>query len=232
MVQHDCERIQLLISAQLDGELDRAEQDELAVHLRGCPVCLDFRRACRQLAFSCAEWSLGERESAEASPDPVAQPNGHDVWKLAVRAEGAEVVASTTAPVGPGSKSTGSKAAPAIPAGSVRGWASATWMWATVAAGLLIAVFASAVWQLWHPPEPPVSLDPLLVRYASNVETQQDQQSTLRIVQMDLRTMRLELDQLQLDPAVRAQLDERIESLLAKTNQLREFPITNRGENR
>ena len=237
MANYDCEHFQTLISAQLDGELDQAEWSELQAHVQSCPGCLDFRRGCVQVAFAYAALSAEDGRSEEegfaavVNPAPLSRANGHDA--LSVNALPVKALPAPGLPVTalPGdTKRIAPKTLPAkLHPPSARRMPG-PWFWAAVAAGLMVAVVSSAWWQLRAPPQPQISLNPLLVRYANNVEAEQDQQSTLRIVQMDLRTMRLELEQLQLDPETRAQLSKRIETLLAKTNQLSQSPVTYRGE--
>ena len=52
-----CEQAVIYISAQLDGELDNAESDQLAAHIRSCPDCAYLAQNFEQLSklLKCAE---------------------------------------------------------------------------------------------------------------------------------------------------------------------------------
>jgi anti-sigma factor RsiW len=50
MTAKDCDQLQLLIQAELDGELDAAEVATLLAHLDTCPGCTGFREELGQLS--------------------------------------------------------------------------------------------------------------------------------------------------------------------------------------
>ena len=50
MIAQECDRLQLLIQAELDGELDAAEASALLTHMDSCPSCTGLREELGQLS--------------------------------------------------------------------------------------------------------------------------------------------------------------------------------------
>lgn len=67
---NDCERYEVMVSTQLDGELDRGEQTEMLDHLVRCSACRDFYVGARHLAGLVA--AVGTTVAEQPSPE---------VWK-------------------------------------------------------------------------------------------------------------------------------------------------------
>ena len=199
-----CEQFQSLISAELDGELDVREQAELQGHLAECAVCLRWQVTANRLAHQLA--SIDEVEGEQSVP---IHANGHarPLVELAPKESVANFDDRPT----------------------VR--RSATWFWAAAALLFISVGISFGVRARRESPIPTVSVEPLVAMHAINVQTEHDQQAVLRNVEMDLRMMKLEMRSMDLDPASRQQLGDRIESLLAKTRQLdASTPISYRGE--
>ena len=198
----DCGEFQILISADFDGELDQREQVELQRHLGDCPSCRDWRDTCQQLGVQIA--------SVARTRSEFDQPVGLD---LSVNGKNHLM----TEPDNPISELANPKPIPRQAAksnGSGR-------LFLGIAALLLVAIGVSfGVFARRRPASTTFNVEPVALMHALNLQTEQDQQATLRAVDMELRMMKLELKQSTLDPTARAQMETQIDSLLTKTRQL------------
>lgn len=194
----ECTAFEILISADLDGELDEIESVELQRHLTTCSYCRDWHATCRQLAVAVASVAT-DRLSSDRSLF-TATFNGRE--QPALSAEN-----SSPAPK---------------PHGQSRNPSHGSGRWfLTIAALLLVGIGLSFAFFSRHRAGlGTLNVEPVAAMHAINLQTEQDQQATLRAVEMELRAMKLEVNRLQLEPADRAQIENRLDSLLTKARQL------------
>lgn len=196
-----CEEFELLVSADLDGELDCEEQRVLQRHLADCPACRDWRDVCRRLAGDLMAVATPAYNAPDENPVARLAPNGH-------RSGNPTAGVPEIAPKG------------AVSSRRMRLGLGERWFLA-VAALLLVAIGVSfGVFARRSRETTSFNVEPLVAMHAINVQTEQDQLATLRTVEMELRMMRLEMKQIQLAPGDREQMEKRIESLLSKTRHM------------
>ncbi len=224
-----CEHFQELVSAGIDGELDLQEEPALQDHLRDCTECTRFHVACQRLDQIITD--AGEGVSVDRM-----RVNGVVSAALQLPTPRSPVIESTgaagesesdAAPV-----SVAVKATFPVTVASSESWFLrwSVFLCCAVAASILIAIGWSFIGQPRRPAQDDVAMRSILAQYAINAEALQDQQALLRTFEMELRTMRLELDQMKLDESTRARLSRRIDELLHKTSQLFNTPVVYSGE--
>ncbi len=199
-----CNEFQILISADFDGELDERELIELKQHLTVCPSCRSWQSTCQQLGVDLTAVATSQIEAdlvGSVASDPWVNGTCHHAFET-------DVATSDFNVRKPEAKSH------AKPNGSGRWFLG-------IAALLLVAIGVSfGVFSRRNTAVASENFEPLAAMHAINLQTEQDQLATLRAVQMELRMMKLEMKQSKMDPAVREQMETRLESLLSKTRQL------------
>jgi anti-sigma factor RsiW len=197
-----CVEYQSLLSAEMDGELDERELVALRQHLAECADCSRWQAAAGRLNARVA--ALLDDQFAE------------QVGELCLNSRRREDLAVPKA------------ALVAFPTNATR---NARWFWAAAAMLFLGAGISLAIYANRKPPVSTVSVQPLVDLHAINVQSERDQQAVLETVELELRAMKLQMRRMDLDPAERDQLENRIESLFAKTRSLHaSTPISYQGE--
>jgi anti-sigma factor RsiW len=205
MNANECGEFEILISADVDGELDEGEREALDQHLSQCVTCRNRR----------SHWEfLGEHlRHVQFTPPTEAESPFNEItlngWK---REMFQEYLANNSAHQ--------TIILPESGTGSLDSARGGRWLLG-IAAGILVALGVSfGVFSNRPPAAIAVSADPLVKMHAINVQTEQDQQATIRAMALELRTMKLEMRRLKLDPQAQAEWEGQIDSLLTKTRQL------------
>jgi len=204
----NCERYEPLLSAMLDGELDSTEREEMLVHLDDCPVCR--AQVCAFEQVNRAIESLSHRRDLVVSepatlPGPLPSLNG---------VSGLNGIASL------------SELKPT--AGKRR--ITSAWRWIPLAAAATLLIFlgitalpnpdSASAEQL--PPEQIV--EPMKEFLQYNMQQQHDQELMLWTLGLDLRAMKLEINQLEPGSNERINLENRIDSMIAKVRKFEMEP--------
>jgi anti-sigma factor RsiW len=198
----NCENYEPLISAMIDGELESNERDELKSHLQNCVSCKQ-----RVIAFECVDAAV-ETLSQDSLPNRTAEM---DKLRLP-SAVPFSMHLPTTAP----------RRAPS------------PLIWRLIplaAAATLLICLAIAAWPY---PKPASAeqistaqiVEPMTELYRLNVQRQREQNLMLRTLDMDLRSMKLEINSLEPGSAERLSLAARIDTMLENVRMLE----TNYGE--
>lgn len=216
MNANDCDPFEILISADLDGELDAVERQVLQEHLSRCASCRGQRSnwAALHAELSHLEFPAG---GDHESPFSEITLNGwkHELFR--------DCLANNSA----------HQTIVLPPAGDPRHHARRGGRWLLgIAAGVLVALSVTfGLISQRQSQAVAVSAEPLVTMHAINVQAEQDQQALVRALAMELRTMKLEMRRLDMAPEARAELEQQIDSLLVKTRQLdSSFPPSFPGE--
>jgi len=198
----DCTDFQILISADFDDDLNELEQDQLRRHLNVCPSCRDWRAHCQQISEQVASVAR-VRSTLESPIANILEINGHLRGDHKSKAEDTQIVAPKLSEKQ-----------------KFKSHRPSRWFWG-VAAVLLVAIGMSfGIFSRRRPEPSTLSVEPIVAMHAINLQAEQDQQATVRAVGLELRMMKLEMKQVDLEPSAREQMEKRIDSLLAKTREL------------
>ena len=192
----NCENYEPLISAMIDGELETRERNELKSHLQNCAMCKQ-----RVIAF----------ERVDAAVETLSQ---EPVAARSVEIDKLRLPSAVPFAMYP------PKTAPRRPRIAL--------IWRLIplaaAATLLICLGIAA----WPYPKPANAeqistaqiVEPMTELYLLNVQQQREQNLMLRTLDMDLRSMKLEINSLDPGSSERINLAARIDTMLENVRML------------
>lgn len=186
-VPGDCDSFELLISASIDDDLSDSEQDILNEHLDSCSNCQQL--ALEFASVNTAVELLGcERQDVETAKNNLAETSK----PLLVAAEDTKT-----------------------------NWFS---VWRLIPIGVAATLAVCLAITAWPNPKPvnanqisPEQITkPILELETLNQRKQKDQDLMLRTLGMDLRAMKLEINQLDPESDERKRLEAQIDSMITK----------------
>ena len=192
----NCENYEPLISAMIDGELESSERNELKSHLQNCAMCKQ-----RLIAFERVDAAVEtlSQESVATRPAEIDKLRLPSAVPFAMHPP---------------------KTAPR------RSKSAMIWRLIPLAAAatLLICLGIAA----WPYPKPANAeqistaqiVQPMKELYLLNVQQQREQNLMLRTLDMDLRSMKLEINSLEPGSAERINLAARIDTMLENVRML------------
>ncbi len=193
--QHEsngCETFEPLVSALIDGELNESETDAVESHLQNCHACQQLKRSFLILSNTIASQQIYEFEASQSFMEDMAPRNG------------------ISAPL-----------PQKVPNEQRRHWSLPWLVPIAIAASLLIWGAISMI------PEKTNSVDtasvdsiaqPLADFQMINQQKQRDQQLMLKTMELELRSLRIELDQLDPNVATRDALAKQIEDMMHRVS--------------
>lgn len=174
--QRHCEQIEMLISADLDGELNFDESTRIKTHLSGCKSCAQVRANYLQI-----NRSIDDLGATDAGRHLLDQPSVNELTS------------------------------------------STNWVWRLVPFGLAASLVIAFGFMLVPSQPTPVNAQEIVRPFADVVEINQqaerDQQIMLKTLELELRSLRLELAQITQQDDRGAKLDARLMELINKVNQ-------------
>lgn len=189
----NCEQLEPLLSAMLDGELPSPERDELIAHLAHCAECQSNLHAFKQVNEAVVLLSRADHRHENCSgglsalngvPGPMKfEPSAHrtrlfSVWRLVPLAVAATML-------------------------------------------LCLAITALPEPEPASAEQIPAEqfVEPMKEFLANNIQQQRDQDLMIRTLGWDLRAMKLDLNQLEPGSDERISLEAQIDAMIAKVNQ-------------
>ncbi len=182
-----CEPFEELISADLDNDLTAIESEQLSDHLSVCVSCQNLKREFQSLNGLVAGLGLATEPIADFEQKASGPLAGSGI---AIRKSAARV------------------------AGGERFW------WRAIPLGLAVALLVTicvVVWPTGSRVEAAEAISvPMLEVAKMNQQAELDQQLMVKMLEFELRSLRLELSQVAGDPELQMLLDQRLSELISR----------------